>query len=369
MNFRLSPDLMDSISARPSPARVIPRWFWGLPLFVSAALLLVCCLNSFQAASRPHGERKERSSGRNFAARTDVQRHPRISPAASGWDSERVWSEHDDWEPFVAADRSSSYVYQMTTRFNAQVSGIFIRRSVDGGRTWDPSQLIAPVEVWQADPQVEVADDGTVFVVWLDGPNWMSKLVKSYDHGATWTEPIVIAPALRWTDHPWLVVSPDGQDVYVGLNMDDSFIVTSHDGGQTFGTPIQDEHKTYARTLVGCERRCDRSRRERLFRCHQLFPQLSRPGRNQRCQVSMIVARVGRPLSLTLLRRRLAVTPPRVATMDFSLPRPDWRSTRVAKSCWFITRATLRRRPNRCGSPPPLTESIGRPAGKSLQPD
>ena len=239
MNFRLSPDLMDSISELPSPPRVIPRWFWGLPLFVSAALLLVSGLNSFQAVSRPHGERKERSSGRSFAAQTDVQRHARVSAAAPGWDSERVWSGHDDWEPFVAADRTSSYVYQMTTRFNSQLSGIFIRRSADGGRTWDRNQLVAPVDVWQADPQVQVAADGTVFAVWLDGPNWMSKLVKSYDHGATWTEPVVIAPALRWTDHPWLVVSPDSQDVYVGLNMDDSFIVASHDGGQTFGTPIK----------------------------------------------------------------------------------------------------------------------------------
>ena len=84
----------------------------------------------------------------------------------------------------------------MVTRFNAQVSGIFIRRSADGGASWLADQLIAPINVWQADPQVQVADDGTVFAVWLDGPNWTSKLVKSYDHGATWTAPVVIAPAL-----------------------------------------------------------------------------------------------------------------------------------------------------------------------------
>ena len=100
------------------------------------------------------------------------------------------------------------------------------------------------MDVWQADPQVQVADDGTVFAVWLDGPHWMSKLVKSYDHGATWTAPIVIAPSLRWTDHPWLLVSPDGQDVYVGLNMDDSYIVSSHDGGQSFGEPYKTNSPT-----------------------------------------------------------------------------------------------------------------------------
>ena len=97
---------------------LVPKWFWGLPLCRERGPCFVLGLNSFQADSRPHGERKERSSGRNFAAQTDVQRHPRVSAAAPGWDSERVWSGHDDWEPFVAADRSSSYVYQMTTRFN-----------------------------------------------------------------------------------------------------------------------------------------------------------------------------------------------------------------------------------------------------------
>src|SRR5438874_196252 len=40
-------------------------------------------------------------------------------------------------------------------------------------------------------------------------------------------------------DHPWLLVSPDGIDVYVGLNMDDSYFVSSHDGGQTFGAPYR----------------------------------------------------------------------------------------------------------------------------------
>lgn len=132
----------------------------------------------------------------------------------------------------------------MTTRFNATLSGIFIRRSADGGKTWLPDQLIAPINVWQADPQVQVSADGTVYAVWLDGPNWTSKLVKSYNHGATWTAPVVIAPSLRWNDHPWLLVAPDGNDVYIGLNMDDSYIVSSHDGGETFGTPFKTNSPT-----------------------------------------------------------------------------------------------------------------------------
>lgn len=216
-------------------------WTGGIIALLLGAFTLITDWSpeTSDVRQRPHGERKERSTGRDFAGQTEVQSYSRPSATAPGWDSERVWSGHDDWEPFVAADRSSPYVYQVVTRFNARVSGIFLRRSPDRGETWLPDHLVAPINLWQADPQVEVAADGTVFVVWLDGPGWVSKLIKSSDHGASWTPPVVIAPSLRWTDHPWLLVSPDGHDVYVGLNQDDSYIVTSHDGGQTFGMPFK----------------------------------------------------------------------------------------------------------------------------------
>jgi hypothetical protein len=204
---------------------------------IGAVMFLACWWNS--PSVRPHGERKEHWSGLSFARQTDVQFSPRPAARQAGWDSERVWSGNDDWEPFVAADPSSPYVYQMTTRFNAEISGIFIRISVDRGATWGPDRLVAPVTQWQADPQVQVAGNGTVVVVWLDGPDWKSKLIKSTDHGASWSAPVVVAPARPWTDHPWLVVSPDARDIYVGLNTDDSYFVASHDGGQTFGAPVR----------------------------------------------------------------------------------------------------------------------------------
>ena len=202
-------------------------------------LLLLSGLGNLAPQQRRHGERKERWSGREYLAETAMEPMPNESAGAPGWDSERAWSGRDDWEPFVAADRSSSFVYQMTTRFNASVSGIVIRRSADGGATWLPDHLVAPIHQWQADPQVAVAENGIVFVAWLDGPDWIGKLIKSYDHGVAWTAPVVIAPSLRWTDHPWIAVSPDGQDVYAGVNQDDSYLVASHDGGATFGAPIR----------------------------------------------------------------------------------------------------------------------------------
>ncbi|HEY1770767.1 MAG TPA: sialidase family protein [Chthoniobacterales bacterium] len=216
--------------------------FTAVALLAGGLALLCAATGWFAPADRNHGERKETWSGRSFAAQTDVQTHARPSRTAPGWDSERVWSGEDDWEPFCAVDRASRFVYQLTTRFNARVSGIFFRASSDGGETWGLDQLIAPIHEWQADPQIEVAADGTIFVVWLDGPHWTSRLIKSSDHGATWTPPVTIAPSLPWTDHPWLAVSPDGRDVYVGLNEDESFLVASHNGGATFDAPVLTSH-------------------------------------------------------------------------------------------------------------------------------
>src|SRR5262245_25695693 len=63
------------------------------------------------------GERKKISSGKSFANQTRVDALPRESMSAAGFASERVWSGEDDWEPAIAADPSTSYVYQLTTRY------------------------------------------------------------------------------------------------------------------------------------------------------------------------------------------------------------------------------------------------------------
>ena len=88
------PGSTDNIAQPSGP--LVPRWVWGLPLILSAALLLVQALNGFHTTSPRHGERKERWSGKNFASQTDVQWQPRASATAPGWDSERVWSGNDE---------------------------------------------------------------------------------------------------------------------------------------------------------------------------------------------------------------------------------------------------------------------------------
>ena len=203
-------------------------------------------------------------------------------------------------------------------------------------RTWYPDQLIAPVNVWQADPQVQVADDGTVFAVWLDGPYWMSKLVKSYDHGATWTEPVVIAPSLRWTDHPWLLVSPDGQDVYVGLNKDDSYIVARTMAGRPL--KCRSGRTPRRRPATGGMQMVRRSLPTALiyYVVINFFLNYKGPA-----EINVVSSHDhGASWQTTLVdtsRRRPAAAVRRVATTDFFPLLRGWRSTRVEKSSVVVS--------------------------------
>lgn len=191
-----------------------------------------------QARRRDAGEREHRkqATGLSFAAETDVALLPLESLSASGFDEERVWSGADDWEPHVAADRTSSYVYQLTTRFFGSRVVIVFRRSPDGGATWEQDKQLTFTHRPQYDPQIRVDGTGKIHACWLD--NWDTLYVQSSDHGETWSEPIVIA-AEPYTDHGWLAVSDDGQDVYIGFNAADSYVAASHDGGVTFSAPVK----------------------------------------------------------------------------------------------------------------------------------
>src|SRR5207248_9017787 len=71
------------------------------------------------------------------------------APTTSGFDSERLWSTGDDWEPAIAADPSSSRVYQATTRYGGPKAcsscsdpAIIVRSSSDAGATWGPDSYI-----------------------------------------------------------------------------------------------------------------------------------------------------------------------------------------------------------------------------------
>ncbi|HYT30727.1 MAG TPA: sialidase family protein [Actinomycetota bacterium] len=168
------------------------------------------------------------------------------------FDSEHIWNTTaNDWEPTVAADPGTSFVYQMTTRYGGtHVCGsgmqhcIFFRASADGGTTWGPDSQMCPgtsckrVQA-QNDPEMKVSASGVIYAAWMN--DYDVVFAKSSDHGATWSTPIDFkkASGLSFTDKPILIISADGHDVYVAFNSSDSYVVASHDSGATFGPAVK----------------------------------------------------------------------------------------------------------------------------------
>jgi hypothetical protein len=202
----------------------------------------------------PGGKAKLRPPGAAQAGQVTAVAQPSRSAASAGFDAERVWSEHNDWEPAIAADPSSSYVYQLTTRYDGpepcnRCAGPYIifRRSSDGGATWEDDQFLTPYRKAHNDPQIEVADDGVIYAAWLNDYVPGIKFLKSSDRGNTWSAPIAIAgkgTKPSWSDKPILAISPDGKDVYIGFNASDAYVVYSHDYGATFSKPVKTNNDT-----------------------------------------------------------------------------------------------------------------------------
>jgi hypothetical protein len=226
------------------------RWF----ALVAALVAFVCPGGQLVARSDGDRDKEKRPSGRSFKRQTRVDVETAPSLAAAGWDSERAWSGYDDWEPAIAVDPSSSYVYQMTTRYNgpAACKGcpfpiVVFRASSDGGATWGPDKPIYITKNKQNDPEIEVASDGTIYVLFLDQYKPGVKFTKSSDHGATWSTPIAfkgIGSRFQWSDKPILAISATGQHVYVAYNASNSYISASHDFGQTFSAPVKTNNDT-----------------------------------------------------------------------------------------------------------------------------
>ena len=170
--------------------------------------------------------------------------HPKDVPNVGvPFESELLWSTDDDWEPTVAADPASNYVYEATTRIDADFfARTVVRVSADGGTTWGGDSILSD-DYTAYDPQLAVArDTGCVVFAWLGGPDGWSTFVRtSCDHGESWTAPVSIAPDGFTTDHGWLTVSPNGHDVFVAFNGAPSadldgqgYVAVSRDWGKSF---------------------------------------------------------------------------------------------------------------------------------------
>lgn len=173
-----------------------------------------------------------------------------------GFSAERLWGPHNDWEPNIAADPSSPWLYQMTTQYGgARVCRprmshcILFRSSPDRGRTWHTASVMprrqcpparsCRLAQWQNDPVLAVSSSGVIYAAWMN--QWDVTFARSRDHGRTWTGLHDFRRALgaSFTDKPWIAISPSGRDMYVAFNRSDSYISASHDYGRTWATPVR----------------------------------------------------------------------------------------------------------------------------------
>ena len=167
-------------------------------------------------------------------------------PSATGWAGEiPIDTTVDDWEPAIAADPNSSFVYLLVTRYgtakpcpgNCPTPWIGLTVSADNGTTWSPVRpLCACKGGGQFDPIIEVVPQtGEVYALFMIGFNvWFSK---SADHAATWSAPVKTWGNVSWNDKPILAVSDDGGEVYAAFNGPtggDPWIARSGDAGTTW---------------------------------------------------------------------------------------------------------------------------------------
>lgn len=230
----------------PTGRRPIGR---ALFLLLWLALGVLLLLNRAEPGTTTGEAEKTTGSGRSFVGQVEIARRPNASPLNPLFAASRAWSGEDDWEPAVAADPSSSYIYQMTTRYsgpaacrNCALPAIVFRRSADGGATWETDRFLSPSRRTQNDPMIEVATDGAIYVAWLEQYRPGVKFSRSTDRGQTWSEPVTFTELFRkprWNDRPVLAISDDGRHVYIAFNSSDSYVVASHDFGATWSPPVK----------------------------------------------------------------------------------------------------------------------------------
>jgi hypothetical protein len=152
---------------------------------------------------------------------------------------------------YIAFDKLGTFNYW---GHGATRNGIFVRRSLDGGKTWEAnhvavSEFASLPDIPFEDKPWIVADvsggkyQGNLYVGWTrwNLTNSQILLSRSSDDGQTWSKPVEIDahPGLPRDDNGAAegfmgAVGPDGRLYAVWSQGDDILLTTSKDGGKTF---------------------------------------------------------------------------------------------------------------------------------------
>ena len=152
---------------------------------------------------------------------------------------------------YIAFDKLGTFNYW---GHNASKNGVFVRRSVDGGVTWETNHV--PIAEQSTQPGIPFEDkpyivsdtsasrySGNLYVGWTRWTLTNSQILfsRSTDDGLTWSPPIEIDshPGLPRDDNGAAegfagATGPDGRLYAIWSQDDDIFLTISRDGGKRF---------------------------------------------------------------------------------------------------------------------------------------